>query len=119
MYVDSTYPNELEIKDTTECSTSALHLDILLKLDINGKLTTLLYDKRDDFNFSIVNFPFLCSNIPILPACGVYISKLIRYARACSKCHQFFIQGSLLTKQLVYRLVYRQNSASFIVATTI
>jgi hypothetical protein len=51
-YVDSIYPNELEIKDTTECSTSALYLDILLKLDISGKLTTQLYDKWDDFNFS-------------------------------------------------------------------
>jgi hypothetical protein len=56
-YVDSIYPNELEIKDTTECSTSASYLDVLLKLDTNGKLTTQLYDKQDDFNFSIVNFP--------------------------------------------------------------
>ena len=39
-----------------------------------------LYDKRDDFDFSIVNFPFLSSNIP---AYGVHISQLIRYARAC------------------------------------
>jgi hypothetical protein len=47
----------LEIKDTKECSTSALYLDVLLKLDTNGKITTQLYDKRDDFNLSIVNFP--------------------------------------------------------------
>jgi hypothetical protein len=58
-YVDSIYPNELEIKDTTKCCTSASYLVILLKLDTNGKLTTQLYDKWDDFNFSIVNFPFL------------------------------------------------------------
>jgi hypothetical protein len=45
-----------------------------LKLDINGKLTWLkLYDKRDDFNFSIVNFPYLRSNIPSSSAYGVYI----------------------------------------------
>jgi len=36
------------------------------------------YDKRDDFNFPIVNFPFMCSNIPAAPAYGVYISELIR-----------------------------------------
>jgi hypothetical protein len=58
------FQNELEIKDTTESSTSALYLDVLLKLDTNDKITTQLYDKRDDFNFSIVNFPYLCSNIP-------------------------------------------------------
>jgi hypothetical protein len=72
IHVDLIYPNELEIKDTTECSTSASYLDILLKLDTNGKITTQLYDKRDDFNFSIVNFPNLCSNIPASPEYGVY-----------------------------------------------
>jgi hypothetical protein len=56
-YVDSIYPNALEIKDTTNCSTSASYLDVLLKLDTNGKLMTQLSDKRNDFNFSIVNFP--------------------------------------------------------------
>jgi hypothetical protein len=60
------YPNELENKDTTECSTSASYLDILLILDTNGKITTQVYDKTDDFNFSIVNFPYLCSNISSL-----------------------------------------------------
>jgi hypothetical protein len=39
-YVDSIYPSELEIKDTTESSTSASYLDILLKTDAGGKLTT-------------------------------------------------------------------------------
>jgi hypothetical protein len=36
-YVNLIYLKELEIKDTIECFTSASHLDILLKLDINGK----------------------------------------------------------------------------------
>ena len=39
---------------------------------------------RDDFSFPIVNFPFLCGNIPASPAYGVFVSQLIRYARACS-----------------------------------
>ena len=100
-YVDLIYPCELEIKDTTESSTSASYLDILLKVDINGKLTTQLYDKRDDFSFSIVNFPHLCSNIPLSPAYGVYISQLIRYARACSGYSQFLNRGKLLTNKLM------------------
>jgi hypothetical protein len=28
------------------------------------------YDKRDDFDFPIVNFPFICGNIPEAPAYG-------------------------------------------------
>jgi hypothetical protein len=83
--VDLIYPNKLEIKDTTECSTSASYLDALLKLDTKGKIMTQVHDKREDFNFSIVNFPYLFSNIPASPAYGVYISQLIRYARACDQ----------------------------------
>jgi hypothetical protein len=82
-YVDSIYSNELEIKDTTECSTFASYLDVSLKLDTNGKITTQLYDKRDDFIFSIVNFPYLCSNIPASPAYGVI------YIAAYSICKSF------------------------------
>jgi hypothetical protein len=102
-YFDSIYPSELEIKDTIECSTSAsyMYLDVLLKLDTNGKITTQLHDKRDDFNFFIVNFPYLCSNIPASPAYGVYISQFIRYARACSTYDQFLVWGSLLTNKLM------------------
>ena len=72
--VDSIYPSELEIKDTTASASSISYLDILLEMDIDGNLTTKLYDKRDDFNFSIVNFPYLCSNIPSSPAYGVFVS---------------------------------------------
>ena len=100
-YVDSIYPSELELKDTTESSTSASYLDVLLEMNSDGKLTTQLYDKRDDFNFAIVNFPYLCSNIPVSPAYGVYISQLIRYARACSEYDQFINRGKLLTSKLM------------------
>ena len=74
------YPPELEIKDTTESNTSASYLDLLLSIGRDGQLHTSLYDKRDDFNFHITNFPFLSSNIPSSPAYGVFISQLIRYA---------------------------------------
>jgi hypothetical protein len=50
---------------------------IHLEIDSEGRLRTKLYDKRDEFNFPIVNFPFICSNIPAPPAYGVYISQLI------------------------------------------
>jgi hypothetical protein len=88
----------LNWKSKTPQSTSASYLDVfnLLKLDTNGKITTQLYNKRDDFNFSIVNFPYLCSNIPASPAYGVYISQLIRYAQACSTYDQFLVRGSLV-----------------------
>ena len=54
-----------------------------------GWLRTKLYDKRDDFNFPIVNFPFIFSNISAVPAYGVYISQLVRYSRACGSYQDF------------------------------
>ena len=65
------YPTELEIKDTTESNTSASYLDLLLSIESDGHLCTSLYDKRDDFNFHITNFPFLSSNIQSSPAYDV------------------------------------------------
>ena len=37
------------------------------------------YDKHDDFDFDIVNFPFLDGDVPRRPSYGVYISQLIRF----------------------------------------
>jgi hypothetical protein len=68
------YPTELEIKDTTYTDRSASYLGIRLENDSEGRLRTKLYDKRDDFNFPIVSFPFICSNTLAASAYGVYIS---------------------------------------------
>ena len=65
-YLEFICPRDLEIKETTETAASSSYLDCYLYID-NGKLATRLYDKRDDFNFPIVNFPFLSSNIPSAP----------------------------------------------------
>jgi hypothetical protein len=83
-FVDYTYRIELEIKDTTYTARFASYIDLHQDIDNEGWLRTKLYDKRDELNFPIVNFPFICSNIPATPAYGVYISQLIR---ACGSCH--------------------------------
>ena len=76
-FVDRIYPIELEIKATTDTDRSASYLDIHLEIDSEGRLRTKRYDKRDNLNFPIVNFPFICRNIPAAPAYGVYKSQLI------------------------------------------
>jgi hypothetical protein len=57
-------------------SSSASFLDLYLEFDDRGQISTKMYDKRDDFNFKIINFPNMCSNVPASPAYGVYISQL-------------------------------------------
>ena len=91
-YLGQMYPAKLEIKDTTENITSASYLDLLLPMWRDGQLHTSIYDKRDDFNFHITNFPFLSNNVPSSPAYGVFISQLIRYARACSAYECFILR---------------------------
>ena len=121
-FVDHIYPIELEIKDTTDTDTSASYLDLHLESDSEWRLRTKLYNKRDDFNFPIVNIPFICSNIPAAPAYGVYISQLIRYSRACGSYQDFPDRGLLLTRKLLNKLfllvTLKSSLRKFTVATT-
>ena len=105
--------SEKKIKDTTESNTSASYLDLLLSIGRDGQLRTSLYDKRDDFNFYITNFPFLCSNIPSSPAYGVFISQLIRYARACSSYECFILRAMRLSNKLLGQGYVKERLKSF------
>ena len=60
-----------------------------------------IYDKRDDFDFEIVNFPFLDGDVPRSTSYGVYISQLIRFARASSHVADFNTCSKLLTQKLL------------------
>ena len=95
------YPPELEVKETTDTASSASFLDLYLEFDDSGQISTKIYDKRDDFNFKIINFPNMCSNIPASPAYGVYISQLIRYARASSIYSDFLKRHLHLRNRLL------------------
>ena len=57
--------------------------------------------KRDDFNFEIVNFPFLDRDFSRSPSYGVYISQLIRFARVCSNVEDFNNRNLFLTATLL------------------
>ena len=76
-------------------------LDLYLEIDDSGQISTKIYDKRDNFNFKIINFPNMCSNIPASPAYGAYISQLIRYARARSNYSDFLKRHLHLRNRLL------------------
>ena len=71
------YPPELTLKKTTESSNRLSYLYIDIRIN-SGHFSTSVYDKRDNFAFSVVRFPFLDGNIPAKPTYGVYISQLVR-----------------------------------------
>ena len=82
-YLNKIYPPELSITKETKSDKEASYLDLSITIE-NDKFHTKLYDKRDDFNFKIVNYPHpVTSNIPEKPAYGVYASRIICFARAC------------------------------------
>ena len=95
------YPQELEIKEATEQQTGVSYLDLCISIQNNGSFNTRHYDKRNDFDFPIVNFPFMSSNIPRAPAYGVYISQLLRYARSCTFYEHFCDRHRLLAVKLL------------------
>jgi len=83
--IDRIYLIEFDIKDTTDTARYALYLGS------ECQVRTKLYDKGDDFNFPIVNLPFICSNIPTAPAYEEYtIFQLIQYSRTCGSFKGLF-----------------------------
>ena len=83
-YVKDIYSSEQNVEKADRLDDQANYLDLTFIMGNNSRLYTKLYDKRHDFNFHIVNFPFLSSNIPSGSTYGVYILQLIRYARCCT-----------------------------------
>ena len=71
--VDRIYPAELQLNKANSSDTEAPFLDLNLSIP-NGTVSTKIYDKRDDFDFDIVNFPFLDGDVPRRTSYGVYLS---------------------------------------------
>ena len=85
---------------------------------VNGIVSSKIYDKWDDFNFEIVNFPFLDKDVPHSPSYGVYISQLIRFARVCSNVDDFnninlFLAVKLLKQGYRYHKIRKAFSKSY------
>ena len=93
-------PSELQLNKAISSDTEAPFLDLNLSIT-NGIVSSKIYDKQDDFNFEIVNFPFLDGDVPWFPSYGVYIFQLIRFARVCSHVDDFNNRNLFLTAKLL------------------
>ena len=98
--VGQIYPTEHQLNKANSSDTEAPILDLNLSIT-NGMVSSNIYDKRDDFNFEIVNFPFLDGDVPRSTSYGVYISQLIRFARVCSNVDDFNNRNLFLTAKLL------------------
>ena len=77
--VSQIYPSELQLNKANTSDTEAAFLDLQLSIS-NNIVSTKIYVKSDDFDFDIVNFPFLDGDVPRSTSYGVYISQLICFA---------------------------------------
>ena len=103
---------ELQLNKANASDTEAAFLDLNLSIH-NDIVSTKIYDKRDDFNFDIVNSPFLDGDVPLM--------ELIRFARASSYVTDFNKRNKFLTAKLLSKAIGIINSAkhfpNFIVGT--
>ena len=105
--VNRIYPSELQLNKANVSDAEASFLDLNLSIS-DGFVKTKIYDKRDDFDFDIVNFPFLDGDVPRSASYGVYISQLIRFARVSSHVDDFNTRNKVLTAKLL-RQGYRYH----------
>ena len=98
--VGQIYPTELQLNKANSSDTEAPFVDLNLSIP-NGKVSSKIYDKRDDFNFEIVNFPFLDGDGPRSASYGVYIFSAYSFARVCSNVDDFIKRNLFLTAKLL------------------
>ena len=102
--------SELQLNKANTSDTKATFLDLPLTIS-NDIVSTKINDKRGDFDFEIVNFPFLDGDVPRSTSYGDYMSQLIRFARASSYVADFNTRNKLLTQKQGYR--YHKLSKTF------
>ena len=93
-------PSELQLNKANTSDTESAFLDLHLSIS-KDIVSTKTFDKREDFDFEIVNFPIIDGNISRSTSYGVYISQLICFARASSYVADFNIRNKLLTQKLL------------------
>ena len=97
--VSQIYPSEHQLNKANTSDTEAAFLDLHLSIS-NDIVSTKTFDKRDNFDFKIVDFPFLDGDVPRSTSYGVYISHLIRFARATSYVADLNTRNKLLNQAI-------------------
>jgi len=95
------YPNELELKcEHHEREKHATFLDLDIKIS-GDKFIYKMFDKRDEFSFSVVRMPYMDSNIPSYIFYGTIRSEIIRIARSTLLLDDLIPRLSALFKRML------------------
>ena len=99
-HISDIYPAELQLNKANTSDKETSFLDLNIKV-IGSDIDTSVYDKRDDFGFPIVNFPWSSGDVPRLQSYGIYISQLVRFARCCTSVLDFHSKNLQITSKLL------------------
>ena len=100
--VNRIYPPGLQLNKAGAADAEALFLDLHLIIS-NGFVSSKIYDRRGDFDFGMVNFPFLDGGVPRSTSYGVYVSQLVRFARVSGRVVDFDARSGGLAARLLQR----------------
>lgn len=95
------YPNELNLEKVNVQDRKLSFLDVELKISSPSELLINVYDKTEAFNFDVIKFSHISSNIPDSVSYGVFLSQLVRIARICNRDVFFMDRAKLLTNYMV------------------
>ena len=94
------YPREMVVNKTSSSYIKCNYLDMAISI-CNGKFDVKLYDKRNDYNFNVISYPFLDGNIPKDRSHGIFISQLIRICKVNTNLVHFLTEVKYLSKKLI------------------
>ena len=106
------YSRELQLnkENTSDKETSFFDLNIKV---IGSYIQTSVYDKRDDFGYPIINFPWLSGDVSRLPSYGICISQLVRFATCCTSVLKITSFGKRLGSSLGHTLNFCPNLVQY------
>ena len=74
------YPAEMVVNCTNISARKCNYLDMCISI-YRAKFRVILYDKRMDYSFKVISYPFLDGNVPKNLSYGIFISQLVRFAK--------------------------------------
>ena len=89
-YADMYDGSAMELKNTNTSRDKSNFLDLTISI-YRGKFIFQSYDKRNDFNFKVVNYPNIAGNIPTSQSYGVFTSQLVRFC-SVNSCFKNFVK---------------------------
>ena len=93
------YPEEMQLEQTN-AGNICTFLDLVISI-VNGRFVYRSYDKRKDYNFEVINYPDLRSNVPRGPSYGVFHSQLVRFCDINCDATNFKTDVNCLVRKLV------------------